>query len=190
MKKNRNHSSINRLPSHIRQTVDEMIKSDFTYHEIVNYIRENGEEISISSVQRYASNLNETLESLRLARENFQIIMEESTKIRDLDASDAILTLLQNQIFRAINNLKPEQTENIDLEKLIRNSVAVTRATSYKKKIDSECKSVLSQNAEDFDNLIFQAMADENPELYEEIKKFVEEKVSQEHNFLNGKEIS
>lgn len=178
MKKNRNHSSINRLPLHIKQTVDEMIKSDFTYHEIVNYIRKNGVEISISSVQRYASNLNETLESLRLARENFQIIMEESQKFRDLDASDAILTLLQNQLFRAINSLKPEEVENIDLEKLIKTSVAVTRATSYKKKIDFECESVLSYSAEEFDNLVFQAMVDEKPELYAEIKKFVEGKIS------------
>lgn len=177
MKKNRNHSSINRLPSHIRQTVDEMIKSDFTYHEIVNYIRENGAEVSISSVQRYASNLNETLESLRMARENFHILMEESNKFKDLDASDAILTLLQNQIFRAINSLKLEETQNIDFEKLIKTSVAVTRATSYKKKIDSECESVLSRNAEEFENLMFQAMADENPKLYEEIKKFVERKI-------------
>lgn len=178
MKKNRNHSSINRLPSHIRQTVDEMIKSDFTYHEIVNYIRENGAEISISSIQRYASNLNETLESLRLTRENFHILMEESNKFRDLDASDAILCLLQNQLFRAINSLKPQDAENIDLEKLIKTSVAVTRATSYKKKIDLECEDVLSRSAEEFDNMMFQAIADENPKLYEEIKKFVEKKIS------------
>lgn len=178
MKKNRNHSSINRLPSHIRQTVDEMIKSDFTYHEIVNYIRENGVEISISSVQRYASNLNETLESLRLARENFRIIMEESNKFRDLDVSDAILSLLQNQLFRAINSLKPEDVGDFDLEKLIKTAVAVTRATSYKKKIDSQCDSVFSRNIEEFDNLMFQALADENPKLYQEIRAFVEGKFS------------
>lgn len=178
MKKNRNHSSINRLPSHIRQTVDEMIKSDFTYHEIVDYIRKNGVEISISSVQRYASNLNETLENLRLARENFRIIMEESENFRDMDASDAILALLQNQLFRAINSLKPEQAENIELEKLIKNAVAVTRATSYKKKIDSACRDDLSRYAEEFDNLIFQALADEKPQLYAEIKSFVEGKFS------------
>lgn len=178
MRKNRKHSAINRLPSHIRQTVDEMIKSDFTYHEIVSYIRENGAEISVSSVQRYASNLNETLENLRLARENFRIIMEESENLRDMDASDAILALLQNQLFRAINSLKPEQAENIDLENLIKNAVAVTRATSYKKKIDSACKSDLTRGAENFDNLIFDALADEKPQLYAEIKKFVEGKIS------------
>lgn len=178
MRKNRNHSSINRLPSHIKQTVDEMIKSDFTYHEIVDYIRKNGVEISISSVQRYASNLNETLENLRLARENFQMIMEESENFKNMDASDAILTLLQNQLFRAINSLNPEHVENVDLEKLIKSSVAVTRATSYKKKIDAECKDALAQGAEEFNNLIFQAISDEKPELYAEIKDFVEGKIS------------
>ena len=38
-KKNRKHSIIDGLPSDLREAVDEMIKSNFTYHEIVEYIR-------------------------------------------------------------------------------------------------------------------------------------------------------
>ncbi len=122
-KKNRKHSIIDGLPSDLREAVDEMIKTDFTYHEIVEYIRKNGVEISVSSVQRYASNLNATLESLRLAQENF-------------------------------------------------------RAVAYKKKIDVDTKDVLENGADQFQSLIFEAMADEEPELYKRVKKFIKEKQS------------
>lgn len=57
----RKHSIIDGFPTDLKDAVDEMIKSDFTYREIVNYIKKQGFEISQSSVQRYASSLNATL---------------------------------------------------------------------------------------------------------------------------------
>lgn len=177
-KKNRKHSIIDSLPSDLREAVDEMIKTDFTYHEIVEYIRKNGVEISISSVQRYASNLNATLESLRLAQENFRAVMEETEKYKNLDVTDGILRLLSNQVFQAINNLPDEQAQNVDFETLMKNAVALTRAVAYKKKIDIDSQSVLENGADQFQSLIFEAMAEENPELYKQVKKFIKEKQS------------
>ncbi len=139
-KKNRKHSIIDGLPSEFKDAVDEMIKSDFTYHEIVDYIRKNGVEISMSSVQRYASSLNETLQSLRMAQENFHAVMEETEKYKNLDVTDGILRLLSNQVFQAINNLPEEQVQNIDFETLMKNAVALTRAVAYKRKIDIDSK--------------------------------------------------
>ena len=160
-KKNRKHSIIDGLPSELKDAVDEMIKSDFTYHEIVDYIRKNGVEISMSSVQRYASSLNETLQSLRLAQENFRAVMEETEKYKNLDVTDGILRLLSNQVFQAINQIPEEQVQNTDFETLMKNAVALTRAVAYKKKIDID---------------IFEAMSEERPELYKELKKFIKEK--------------
>lgn len=177
-KKNRKHSIIDSLPSDLREAVDEMIKTDFTYHEIVEYIRKNGVEISISSVQRYASSLNQTLQSLRLAQENFRAVMEETEKYKNLDVTDGILRLLSNQVFQAINNLPEEQAQEIDFETLMKNAVALTKAVAYKKKIDIDSQSVLENGADQFQSLIFEAMAEENPELYKQVKKFIKEKQS------------
>lgn len=177
-KKNRKHSIIDSLPSDLREAVDEMIKTDFTYHEIVEYIRKNGVEISISSVQRYASSLNQTLQSLKLAQENFRAVMEETEKYKNLDVTDGILRLLSNQVFQAINNLPEEQAQEIDFETLMKNAVALTKAVAYKKKIDIDSQSVLENGAEQFQSLIFEAMAEENPELYKQVKKFIKEKQS------------
>lgn len=177
-KKNRKHSIIDGLPSDLREAVDEMIKTNFTYHEIVEYIRKNGVEISISSVQRYASGLNSTLESLRLAQENFRAVMEETEKYKNLDVTDGILRLLSNQVFQAINNLPEEQAQNVDFETLMKNAVALTRAVAYKKKIDIDSKDILENGADQFQSLIFEAMADEDPDLYKRVKKFIKEKQS------------
>lgn len=179
-KKNRKHSIIDRLPADLREAVDEMIKADFTYHEIVEYIRRNGVQISVSSVQRYAANLNETLQSLRLAQENFRAVMEETEKYKNLDVTDGILRLLSNQVFQAINNLSEEQAQEIDFETLMKNAVALTRAVAYKKKIDIGSQSVLENGADQFQSLIFEAMADEDPELYKKVKKFVKSKQEKE----------
>ena len=175
-KKNRKHSIIDGLPSELRDAVDEMIKSDFTYHEIVDYIKKNGVEISMSSVQRYASSLNETLQSLRLAQENFRAVMEETEKYKNLDVTDGILRLLSNQVFKAINRIPEEQVQNTDFETLMKNAVALTRAVAYKKKIDIDSKDALENGAEQFQGYIFEAMSEERPELYKELKKFIKEK--------------
>ncbi len=180
MKKNRKHSIIDGLPANLREAVDEMIKADFTYHEIVEYIRRNGVQISVSSVQRYAANLNETLQSLRLAQENFRAVMEETEKYKNLDVTDGILRLLSNQVFQAINNLSEEQSQEIDFETLMKNAVALTRAVAYKKKIDISSQSVLENGADQFQSLIFEAMADEEPELYKKVKKFIKSKQEKE----------
>lgn len=175
-KKNRKHSIIDGLPSELKDAVDEMIKSDFTYHEIVDYIRKNGVEISMSSVQRYASSLNETLQSLRLAQENFRAVMEETEKYKNLDVTDGILRLLSNQVFQAINQIPEEQVQNTDFETLMKNAVALTRAVAYKKKIDVDSRDALENGAEQFQGYIFEAMSEERPELYKELKKFIKEK--------------
>ena len=105
----RKHSIIDGFPTDLKDAVDEMIKSDFTYREIVNYIKRQGFEISQSSVQRYASSLNATLQSIRMTQENFRAIMDETEKYPNLDATDGILWLLSGQIFNAINDLDPEK---------------------------------------------------------------------------------
>ncbi|MDE6539324.1 MAG: hypothetical protein K2K66_03975, partial [Ruminococcus sp.] len=89
-----------------------------------------------------------------------------------------ILRLLSNQVFQAINNLPEEQAQEIDFETLMKNAVALTRAVAYKKKIDIDSQSVLENGAEQFQSLIFEAMSEERPELYREVKKFLKEKQS------------
>ena len=175
-KKNRKHSKIDSLPNDIKEAVEEMIKSDFTYREIVDYIKNQGFEISQSSVQRYASGLNETLQSLRMAQENFRAVMEETEKYKNPDVSYGILRLLSNQVFQNINNMSEDQMNDVNFETLMKNAVALTKAIAYKKKIDVDTKTVLENGMEEFQAAIYEAMAQERPDLYRELKKYLKEK--------------
>lgn len=175
-KKNRKHSIIDGLPTDLKEAVEEMIKDNFTYREIVSYIRKEGFEISQSSVQRYASSLNQTLQSLKLAQENFRAVMEETEKYKNLDVTDGILRLLSNQIFQSINNLNEEQMNDIDFETLMKNAVALTKAVAYKKKIDIDTQSTLENGMEQFQSVLYETMAAERPDLYREVRKFIREK--------------
>lgn len=170
---NRKHSIIDGLPCELKEAVDEMIKSNFTYHEIVDYIKSNGVNISISSVQRYASKLEVTLQSLRMAQENFRAIMDETEKYPNLDITDGILRLLSSQILEAVNKMPEESLKETDFETLSKNAIALARAVAYKKNIDIKSKDILDNGADQFMSFVFEAMSEKDPELYRKVKKFV-----------------
>lgn len=86
---NRRHSIIDSLEPDIKETVDEMIRSGFTYREIVEYIRDTGTEISIGSVHRYVKHFRESLERLRVSQENFRALMDEINRYPDIDMAKA-----------------------------------------------------------------------------------------------------
>ncbi|MDE5621032.1 MAG: DUF3486 family protein [Ruminococcus sp.] len=172
-KKKRKHSIIDGLPSDLREAVDEMIKTDFTYHEIVEYIRKNGVEISISSVQRYASGLNATLESLRLSQENFRAIMDETERYPDLDMTEGILRIASSRLLTAVNEMPESEINSKDMEALIKHTSALARAVAAKKRADIQNKEILEIGLEQFQSVLFDLMKEENPELYKANQKFI-----------------
>lgn len=174
----RKHSIIDKLPAEIKDTVDEMVRANFTYRDIVDYIKSTGNDISLASVGRYAANLNETVRSIRMAQENFRAIMEETERHPNLDATDGILCILSNQLLEAVNSLPEEQLQSADLNSLIKNSVALTKAVAYKKNIELKNRDILETGIEQVKSMIFEAMAEERPELYKEVIAFVGEKQS------------
>lgn len=174
----RKHSIIDKLPAEIKDTVDEMVRANFTYRDIVDYIKSTGNDISLASVGRYAANLNETVRSIRMAQENFRAIMEETERHPNLDATDGILCILSNQLLEAVNSLPEEQLQSADLNSLIKNSVALTKAVAYKKNIELKNKDILETGIEQVKSMIFEAMAEERPELYKEVMGFITAKQS------------
>lgn len=174
----RKHSIIDKLPAEIKDTVDEMVRANFTYRDIVDYIKSTGNDISLASVGRYAANLNETVRSIRMAQENFRAIMEETERHPNLDATDGILCILSNQLLEAVNSLPEEQLQSADLNSLIKNSVALTKAVAYKKNIELKNRDILETGIEQVKAMIFEAMAEERPELYKEVMGFITAKQS------------
>ena len=176
----RKHSKIDNLEPAVKETVDEMIKTGAYYREIVAYIQSHGVSISLAAVGKYAKNLMSTLDALRLSQENFRAIMEETDRYPDLDMTDGILRLLCNQMLDAINKLPEERLSEIDFDTLSKNAVALTRAVAYEKNVDTKTRDLLENGAEQFKDLIYEAMAAERPDLYKEVKKFIKSKAKGE----------
>lgn len=89
---------------------------------------------------------------------------------------DGLLRLLSNQILGAINKLSEEQLEELDFETLSKNAIALTRAAAYKKRIEVTSKDVLENGIEQFQSLLFETMAKDNPTLYKEFKSYIKSK--------------
>lgn len=120
-KRNRKRGKVDKLPCDIRETVDMMINnpSEYRYSDIVDFIRENGYEVSKSSVARYAQALNASLEQVMLISNNFRLINEELAKYPDLDVSEALARLTNHKVMEAIQNLSDDSLKDVPPEKLI-----------------------------------------------------------------------
>ena len=187
MGKRRKHSKIDQLEPAVKETVDEMIKTGAYYREIVDYIQSHGVSISLAAVGKYAKNLMSTLDALRLSQENFRAIMEETDRYPDLDMTDGILRLLCNQMLDAINKLPEERLQEVDFDTLSKNAVALTRAVAYKKNVDVKTRDALENGAEQFRDLIFEAMAAERPDLYQEVRRKSRRRTRHEYVCDSGK---
>lgn len=179
-KKRRKHSIIDKLNPELKATVEEMMKSDFTYQEIADYIKEQTEQpISVSSVCRYASNLNESVETLRMAQENFRVIMEEINKYPALDTSEGILRLLSHNVLESIQNTPEDKWQKMNPEALLKQATSLVKAAAYKKNMDLKNEDILNAGFEQVKTMVFEAMAKERPDLYKDVAKFLEQKRSE-----------
>lgn len=174
MNRKRRKYVVEKLEPEIKEKVDEMIRNNSTYNDIVEYIKSTGNSVSKSAIQRYASSLIQTLQTLRIINENFRAITEETEIYNNIDFGEPLLRILSNQLLGNMGQL-PE-SQSMDINEITRNAVALTRAIAYKKKIDLQNKSTLENGLEQFESMIFEALKDEKPQLYRELKKYLDER--------------
>lgn len=187
MGKNRKCSKIDRLPLKVKDAVEQMmLNPTITYREIASYIRSKGYEISISSVQRHAANLNESATALKMTQENFKVLMSEMEKYPNLDTTEAIVRLLSGYTLEAIGKLNEDSWDGLDPLKLMSQATALTRAAAYKAKIDIDTKDKLDIGFDYVKDTIFETMAEKNPKLYEQFKRFIEREEKQIKNNLRA----
>ena len=173
---NRKHSIIDSLPVTLKDAVEQMMQENFTYAEIADFIKQNGYEISTTSVWRYASNLNASIQQLKMAQENFRVIMDEIGKYPALDTTEGIIRLLSHNVLNTIQSAGEDYFKVIEPEKLIKQSTALIRAAAYKSNIDLKNKDILDAGFESVKTMVFEAMAKENPALYTQVVKFLDSK--------------
>ena len=180
---NRKHSKIDGLAPELKATVEQMLLSDATYAEIVDFLEDNGVSISIASVCRYAQDYDANIQALAIAQENFRAMMGELERYPDLDTTEAIIRLTSQNMFNALVNTTEEDWKGIKVDKMMKEATGLIRAAAYKKRVEVQNQDTTEAGLDaveltgiDMENgttLVFQAMAKERPDLYAEVTKFL-----------------
>ena len=172
-KRKRSVGKIDRLPPDLKGTVEQMLLTGHTYKEIVNFLKENGEELSQMAVCTYAKKYLATVEMVNIAQNNFSMLMEEMQKYPDLDTSEALIRLTSHHVINALTSLSDEQLQDVPVDKLIRETNSLIRAASYKKRIEVQNQENFEAGLDAVKALVFEAMAKEKPELYKQVNEFL-----------------
>ncbi len=167
---------VDKLSPELKDTVEQMLLTGSTYKEIVSYLKDNGETLSQMAICTYAKKYRATVEMLNVAQTNFNSPVDLMNKYPDIDTSEALIRLSSHHVLNALSTLSDEDLKKVPVDKLIRESNSLVRATSYKKRITL-------QNQEDFENaidsvktILFELMKKEKPELYKQVSSFLSEK--------------
>jgi len=177
----RTRSKIDALPPELKDAVEQMILNpvQFTYLDISEYLGEHGHDISYVAVYRYARRMNANIQMVAAAQENFRRLVDEMEKYPDLDFTEALNRILAQKLIDRISSAPDEEWASQELDKAVKDAVALGRAASYKKRTDVHVRDKQEAGLEEFKAVIFSAMAKERPDLYHQVSQFLNEKKSQ-----------
>lgn len=176
MSKRRRTGKVDKLPPNLKNDVEQMLLSHKGYREIVKHLAENGEKMSTSAICTYAKKFKATTDMMTIAQGNFATLMEEMQKQPDLDISEALIRLAGHHVINALTNLDDTRFSDVPADQLIRETNSLIRATSYKKRIETQNKDDFDASLDAMKTLIFEVMAKENPELYNQVNEFLKSK--------------
>lgn len=177
----RTRSKIDALPPELKDAVEQMILNpvEFTYLDISEFLKEKGYDISYGAVFRYARRMGANIQMVVAAQENFRRLVDEMEKYPDLDFTEALHRILAQKLIDRISSAPDDEWAAADLDKSIKDAVALGRAAAYKKRTDSLVRDKQEAGLEEFKSLIFDALAKERPDLYQQVSDFLNQKKRQ-----------
>ena len=168
---NRARGKVDRLKPELKDVVDKMLLSGETYREILKFLTDEGEQLTQASICRYAKRFLANANQLRIAQENFRMLLTETERYPDVDPAEAILRLTSQKIFDAVSNISEDQWGDISVEKLTREATALARAVAYKKGVDVKVKSAKEIATEETQMLLFDTIKTSNPDLFKSLQE-------------------
>lgn len=177
---NRKHSKIDALPEDLKSAVEEMLLTGSTYSDIVQFLKDNEQSVSVAAVCRYTRAFNANMEQLRMANENFKNMMDEINRYPELDTTEAIIRIASGNVFNRLANAEDADWDEVKLEKLLKETNGLIRATAYKKRIELQNKEIRDTAIDEMKGLMFQEMAKDNPDLYKSVVAYLNSKKNKE----------
>ncbi|ENO0459402.1 DUF3486 family protein [Salmonella enterica] len=141
-------STIDKLPEDVRRWLERALtESGFSgYAELEALMREKGFVISKSAIHRYGQKIERRFGAIRAATEAARILTEGTADDQDA-RSEAVIALIQTELFESIVQLQEAEEGEIDpqervalLSKVAKNVATLSRASVNLKKFQQELR--------------------------------------------------
>ena len=148
-------SSIDGLPEEDKRWLDQaLVESNFSgYQALEDALRERGYQISKSAIHRYGSKIERRFGAIKASTEAARFLVEGAADDQDA-RSEAVIALVQTELFESIVNLQEAGEEDIDpaerislLSAAAKNISTLARASVNQKKFRIEEKARIEKEA-------------------------------------------
>ncbi|MFW2176644.1 MULTISPECIES: DUF3486 family protein [unclassified Moraxella] len=157
-------SAIDRLPSDVKKLLDDkLFENGFNgYIDLETWLREQGYEISKSSIHRYGQKVEKKLAMIQASTQAAMMIAEQAPDDADM-RSQAVLSLVQSEIFDALLDFQNATDEEnamspADRLKLLgqagKGIANITTASVNQKKWQTEVKDKAQKAADAVENIV------------------------------------
>lgn len=171
----RRNGKIARLPVALRDSVDKMLLAGATYREIVQFLRENDVELSRQAVCNYARQFLCTTQQLRMAQENYKLLLDEMRRTPEMDTSEAIIRVVSNAILNTLASASPEEWKDIKMGTLLREANSLIKVTAHKQRADMLNRTAEERALEGVRAELFSALRNKDPELFARLSNTLDE---------------
>ncbi|WP_038907902.1 DUF3486 family protein [Dickeya oryzae] len=139
-------STIDKLPDDVRRWLDRALTdADFSGYQLLETaLREKGYSISKSAIHRYGQKIERRFATIKASTEAARLLTEGAADDQDA-RSEAIIALVQTELFESIVNLQEATEEGLDpaeriglLSSAAKNIATLARASVNQKKFRIE----------------------------------------------------
>ncbi|RNM02033.1 MULTISPECIES: DUF3486 family protein [Dickeya] len=139
-------STIDKLPDDVRRWLDRALTdADFSGYQLLETaLREKGYSISKSAIHRYGQKIERRFATIKASTEAARLLTEGAADDQDA-RSEAIIALVQTELFESIVNLQEATEEGLDpaeriglLSSAAKNIATLARASVNQKKFRLE----------------------------------------------------
>lgn len=170
--KKRITSKIDELPEELRLKVDVMLAdTSNTYEYISRYLKEEGYEISKSSVGRYATRTNTAMQRLLDVQIQTDRLVQVMRDNRDSDYTEAAIQMTMNGLVNKIAAAE-EEFDDLPLDKAGRLIASLSRTKVYKDRVRQDMKRKADIAFEQMEADIMQTIKND-PELVQQLKSIL-----------------
>ena len=135
-------TSVQQLPKSVRDWLDKsLVEGNFSGYELLSEaLKEKGYQISKSAVHRYGQKIERRFAAIKASTEAARLLTEGAADDQDA-RSEAVIALVQTELFESIVNLQEASEDNIEpsdriklLSAAAKNIATLARASVNQKK--------------------------------------------------------